>query len=40
MNTSAARQECATLISFVHYVRTELQADAASGRRRTDVVVY
>ena len=29
MNTNAARQECATLIIFVHYVRTELQADAA-----------
>ena len=29
MNTSAVRQECATLIIFVHYVRKELQADAA-----------
>ena len=29
MNTSATRQEYATLIIFVHYVREELQADAA-----------
>ena len=29
MNTRIARQECATPIIFVHYVRAELQADAA-----------
>ena len=36
MNTNASRQECATLIVFVHYVRTELQADAAPMLWLTD----
>ncbi|CAN0210500.1 unnamed protein product [Ascophyllum nodosum] len=38
MNTSTARQECATPIIFVHYVQNDRQT--TTGRRRTDVVVY